>query len=161
MEESSNPVSPATEPFGSFDSHCDDKGRVRLPKELEAFARTLPVQQFFVTTLDEDTGRIYPLDVWRNNEKILADYTEEPEAAEDIAFLAHYWGQVSTLDAQGRILVPTELRRKLGIENQRVHLRYFNSVIEIYSDEVAQKRRSRALESAQRNKSALRKQGMK
>ncbi len=148
-------------PLGIYTSRCDDKGRVRLPKEFEDFVRTFPEPEFFVTSFGGDIGRIYPIAVWRNNERILAEYTEDPQAAEDIAFLAHYWGAVSGLDAQGRVLVPPVLRRKLEIESQPVNLRFYNGAIDLYSEAASARRLERATEAAAQNLAALRKRGLK
>ena len=157
MEESSQ-LNP---PLGIYSSRCDDKGRVRLPREFEAYVKTFPDQQFFVTTLDGDIGRIYPIGVWRANEKILAEYTEDPKAAEDVAFMAHYWGSLSGIDGQARILVPPGLRRKLEIEDQKVNLRFYNDAIDIYSEAASDRRLKRATEGAPTNLPALRKVGLK
>jgi MraZ protein len=146
---------------GIYSSRCDDKGRVRLPKEFEDFVKTLPEQKFFVTTLDGAIGRIYPIAVWMQNEKILAEDTEDPEGAEDMAFLAHHWGSEADLDAQGRILVPPGLRRKLEIEDQKVNLRFYNDAIDLYSEAASDTRLKRATEGAPANLRRLRKRGVK
>jgi len=163
VEETLTPTQPGPNrpPLGIYTSRCDDKGRLRLPKEFEDFVRTFPEQEFFVTTLDGDIGRIYPIAVWMENEKVLAEYSEDPQAAEDIAFMAHYWGAVSTLDGQGRILAPPGLRRKLEIENEKVNLRFYNGAIDIYSEAASERRLQRATESAASNLTALRKRGLK
>lgn len=161
MENSQTQVNPARPPLGIYPSRCDDKGRVRLPKEFEEYVKTFSEQQFFVTSLDGDIGRIYPIEVWRENLKILAGYTEDPQAAEDIAYIADTWGSVSCLDAQGRILVPPALRRKLEIEEQKVNLRFYNGAIDLYSEAAHEKRLQRATGSAPAALPALRKAGLK
>ncbi len=161
MEESPSSNSSPRPPLGVYSSRCDDKGRLRLPREFEAFVKTFPEQDFFITTLDGDIGRIYPIQVWRENERILAEYTEDPQAAEDIAFLAHYWGAVAALDSQARLLVPPNLRRKLEIENQPVNLRFYNGAIDIYSEAASEKRLARATGALPANLPALRKRGLK
>lgn len=161
MEESLSQPGSARPPLGIYSSRCDDKGRVRLPKEFEEFVKTFPEQQFFVTTLDGDIGRIYPIQVWMENEKILAEYTEDPQAAEDVAFMAHYWGSVSGIDGQARVLVPPGLRRKLEIEDQKVNLRFYNGAIDLYSEAASVRRLQRATEAAPTSLPALRKRGLK
>jgi DNA-binding transcriptional regulator/RsmH inhibitor MraZ len=151
----------ARQPLGTYSSRCDEKGRVRLPKEFEDFVRTFPEQEFFVTTLDGSTGRIYPIGVWRENLKVLEEATEDSQAAEDIAFTADYWGSVSGIDGQGRVLVPPKLRRELGIENQPVNLRYYRGAIDIYSETVSEKRLAEASSRRADNLAALRKRGLK
>lgn len=134
---------------------------MRLPKEFEEFVRTFPDQEFFVTTLDGDIGRIYPIEVWRENKRILEEAGEDHQAAEEIAFVADYWGSVSGLDGQARVLVPPALRRKLGIENQPVHLRYYRGAIDIYSEAVSEKRLAQAAGQMPASLAALRKRGLK
>lgn len=160
MEQNSQNGAPHT-PLGIYTSRCDEKGRVRLPKEFEDFVRTFPEPEFFITSFDGDIGRIYPIAAWRENEKILAEYTDDPQAGEDMAFLAHYWGAVSEVDGQGRLLVPPVLRRKLGIEAQPVNLRFYNGGIDIYSESASARRLERATEAVARNFAALRKRGLK
>jgi len=161
VEESPSHPNPARPPLGIYSSRCDDKGRVRLPREFEEFVKTFPEQEFFVTTLDGAIGRIYPIQVWMENEKILAEYTEDPQAAEDVAFVAHYWGSMSGVDGQARVLVPPGLRRKLEIEDQKVNLRFYNGAIDIYSEAASEKRLQRATEAAPTSLPALRKVGLK
>jgi len=161
VEESPSQPNPARPPLGIYSSRCDDKGRVRLPREFEEFVKTFPEQEFFVTTLDGAIGRIYPIQVWMENEKILAEYTEDPQAAEDVAFVAHYWGSMSGVDGQARVLVPPGLRRKLEIEDQKVNLRFYNGAIDIYSEAASEKRLQRATEAAPTSLPALRKVGLK
>jgi MraZ protein len=161
VEESLSQPDSARPPIGIYSSRCDDKGRVRLPREFEEFVKTFPEQQFFVTTLDGDIGRIYPIQVWMENEKILAEYTEDPQAAEDVAFMAHYWGSVSGIDGQARVLVPPGLRRKLEIEDQKVNLRFYNGAIDLYSEAASVRRLQRATEAAPTSLPALRKRGLK
>jgi MraZ protein len=163
MEETltSNPSSPKRPPLGIYTSRCDDKGRVRLPREFEEYLKTLPDQEFFITTLDGRIGRIYPISVWMENERILAEDTEDPEAAEDIAFMAHHWGSVSTVDGQGRVLAPPDLRRELGIENDKVYLRFYNGAIDIYSEAVSKQRLQHATEAIPSKLPELKKRGLK
>lgn len=161
MEQSINSVPPAQPPLGIYSSRCDDKGRVRLPKEFEDFLRTFAEPQFFVTSLDGSIGRIYPIQAWRENEKIFEEYDEDPQAAEDIRFLADHWGGLSTIDGQGRVLVPPDLRRKIEIEDKKVFLRFFKGAVELYSEAESERRLARASEALAANLPALRKKGLK
>jgi MraZ protein len=134
---------------------------VRLPREFEEFVKTFPEQRFFVTTMDGAIGRIYPIQVWMENEKILAQETEDPQAAEDLAFLAHYWGSESSIDAQARILVPPGLRRKLEIEDQKVNLRFYNGGIDLFSEAASTARLERATAAAPASLTKFRQKGLK
>jgi MraZ protein len=118
-------------------------------------------QRVFITSLDEVTARIYPITVWRENEKILAASTDDPEGAEDIAFMANDLGADSDLDVQGRVLVPTELRRQLGLESKPVWLECYQDGINIFNEAVYESRKARARENRAEKLSAFRKKGLR
>ncbi len=162
MEASLVSAPPPRPPVGIFASRCDEKGRCRLPKEFEDFLRTFPEDQFFVTSIDGGSVvRVYPIPVWEENKKILESFEEDPDAGEDISYMADYWGGLSPIDSQGRVLIPPVLRRKAGIEDQKVFIRYFNSAVEIYSEAESQKRLERASQALAANLKALRRKGLK
>ena len=46
------------------------------------------------------------MSVWRENEKLLESYTEDPEAAQTVAFNANDLGGKVEIDSQGRIVFP-------------------------------------------------------
>ena len=161
MESSLGGVNSGRQPLGVFTSRVDDKGRLRLPKELEEFLRTWPEPEYFITSVDSHIARIYPIRTWMENEKVLAEFDEDPEAAEGMDFAAHYWGGVSTIDGQGRVLVPPVLRRKLEIEDQKVNLRFYKGAVEVYSEAESERRLAHAMENLAVNRRALEKRGLK
>ncbi|HWR50414.1 MAG TPA: hypothetical protein VN428_04880 [Bryobacteraceae bacterium] len=118
-------------PLGTYTSRCDDKGRVRLPKQLEEYLRVLPDKQFFITTMDGSIGKIYPRSVWEDNRKAFA---KNKRLAIEISRYADHYGSLTEIDNQARVLLSPELRRKLGVENQPLYLRYDNEGVEIYSE---------------------------
>ena len=160
MEEPDSQVRPAQPPIGIYSSRCDDKGRLRLPKEFEEFLKTLPVQEFFVTSLDGNSARIYSIDVWRENEKVLEQF-DDPVAAEAIAYAAHYYGGLSGIDTQGRILVPPVLRRKIGIENAPVNMRFYNGALDVFSEAASERLLQRAADVAPAALPALKRKGLR
>jgi DNA-binding transcriptional regulator/RsmH inhibitor MraZ len=161
VETSPDALNSGRPPLGIYTSRCDEKGRLRLPKEFEEFLRTFPEPEFFITSLDGCIARIYPIRTWMENEKVLAGFDENPKAARDIAFLAHYWGGVSMIDGQGRVLVPPVLRRKLEIEEQKVNLRFYKGAVEVYSEAESERRLERATAAVADNLEALEKRGLK
>ena len=104
--------------------HCrlDDKGRLKLPAQFQHFIIALPEKRLFVTSLDRRIAQIYPMAVWRQNEKFFESYRDRPAGRPGVAFNASDLGAEAEMDAQGRILFSPELRRELGIENQPVRL---------------------------------------
>jgi DNA-binding transcriptional regulator/RsmH inhibitor MraZ len=102
-------------------------------------------QRVFVTTVDGSTARIYPISAWRRNEILLEEDGEDTDLKEDVAFVAYHFGADSDVDAQGRVLIPTELRRTLHMEGEQVHLRCFKQRIDVIGDAVYNERLAKAM----------------
>jgi len=134
---------------------------LKLPVDMQKFLSASGEQRVFITSLDDITARIYPITVWRENEKILAESTDDPEGAEDIAFLANDLGADSELDGQGRVLLPTELRRQLSLESQPVWLECYQGGINIYNQANYEARKTRARENRAAKLSTFRKKGLR
>jgi MraZ protein len=123
-------------PRGFFPTRVDDKGRLKLPSVIAEYIGELGDQKVFVTTVDGSSARIYPISAWRRNEILLEEDGEDTELKEDVAFVAYHFGADSDVDAQGRVLIPTELRRMLRMEGEQVHLRCFKQRIDVIGDDV-------------------------
>src|SRR6476660_731083 len=107
-------------PIGFFPARVDEKGRLKLPSEIAEYVAALGDERVFVTTVDGSTARIYPISVWRQNEILLEQNGDDTDLKEDVAFVAYHFGADSDVDAQGRVLVPAELRRVLRLEGEQV-----------------------------------------
>ena len=109
-------------PRGMYPGRLDDKGRMKMPAAFQQYFAALPEKKLFVTSLDRRIAQIYPMEVWRQNEKFFETYRDNPELAKKVAFNAADLGVEAEMDAQGRITFPPELRRELGMEDQTVRL---------------------------------------
>jgi DNA-binding transcriptional regulator/RsmH inhibitor MraZ len=114
-----------------------------------------------VTSLDRRIAQIYPIHCWRDTEKFLENYTEDPEAAENLAFNAADLGAEAEMDNQGRVLFSPELRRALGLEDQPVHLYAFGGHIEVLSESLYEERKRAAMVKPVEDRAKLRQRGMK
>ena len=130
-----------------YPAKLDDKGRMKFPAVFQEYFTALAEKKLFVTSLDRHIATIYPLDVWRQNEKIFDEFTSDPDVAETVAFNAADLGSETEMDSQGRIVFSPELRRELGIENKPVHLWAYKGHIEILSEEIYNERRQQASQS--------------
>ena len=133
MEEKpqTKPVEP---PRGFFSAHVDDKGRLKLPVNFQTYLNAIDDTGVFVTSIDGRIARIYPNSVWNGNVKILEELnTQDPAAADAIGFMANHYGADGKVDPQGRVTLPTDLRRELGLENQEVRLDCSQGGVSIYS----------------------------
>lgn len=118
-------------------------------------------QKVFITTLDRSTARVYPISVWLETEKMLEQAGEDTDDRNDVAMVAYHYGADSEIDPQGRVLVPTELRRELKLENEQVHLRCFKQRIEVIGDAAYQGRLSRASDGIDEKVKGLEKKGLR
>ena len=123
-------------PRGMYPSRLDDKGRAKMPAAFQQFFAALREKKLFVTSLDRRIAQIYPMAVWRQNEKFFDSYRDDPRLARNVAFNAADLGAEAEMDAQGRILFSPELRRELGIENAPVRLFAYRGRIEVLSEKL-------------------------
>ena len=145
-------------PLGMHSGRVDVKGRLKVPVEVEDY---LKGERLFVTSFDGKVGRIYPLPLWLENAKLLFDDMEDPEGAEALSLMADKYGASATLDAEGRVLLPTILRRKMGIENKPVQLRYYQGAIHIMSMDLFEEMDRQAEEQAADKLKTFRRKGLK
>jgi MraZ protein len=141
----SNPVV-VEHPRGIYPGKLDDKGRLKLPSDFQEYFQQLGEKKVFATSFDGRIGRIYTISTWKDIEALLRQSGDDAEAAEDLWFTAMDLGGDAEIDAQGRMLIPSELRQELKIEGQQVFLEYFKGHVNLYSKEVYEEKKQRARE---------------
>ncbi len=161
MVETSAKSTTAEPPLGIFSAKCDDKGRLKLPAEFVAYLKALEVEKVFITTVDLKLARLYPKQAWESNQNLFENAGDDAEIAQDVAFIANLYGAYSEIDGNGRVLVPTELRRKLELENQTVWLDYYNGRINAFGKKVYDERMQRAMVNLGDKVKMLEKKGFK
>ena len=89
----------------------DEKGRLKIPSifrsEIED-AHASP--EFYLTSLTGDSVLIYPLSVWQEIEDRLAKLPALNPTKNKFLDRANYYGQLTSIDKSGRILIPSLLR---------------------------------------------------
>jgi MraZ protein len=149
-------------PRGFFSAHVDDKGRLKLPVDLQQYLTAIGDEKFFVTSVDDRIARIYPISVWKGNEKVLeALATEDPDAADALLFVTNDYGAEAKVDPQGRVMLPTDLRRALALENQEVRLDWSQGAINVYSKTEYEARKRQAKDSLAEKLKAAKLKGFK
>jgi len=152
---------PVELPRGRFPGKLDDKGRLKLPAAFHQFFNGLPEKKLFLTSIDRRIAQLYPIAEWRKNERLLDEYYENPEAAENIAFNANDLGADVEMDGQGRITVHTDLRRALGMEGTDLHLIAYKGHVDIFTDARYEEKRGRTPEQTSADVAVLRKAGLR
>jgi transcriptional regulator MraZ len=98
----------------------DPKGRLRLP--VNARCALGDCTEFFITSEDGESARVYPLRIWNRVEKRLAGTHPHNSNKQKLLFRAWYFGQAVTMDRQGRVLIPFVLRETARIKGEVVVL---------------------------------------
>ncbi|HEY7303684.1 MAG TPA: hypothetical protein VH601_06210 [Bryobacteraceae bacterium] len=163
MEENgqSNPSATVEAPRGTLSGRVDEKGRLKLPAAIIQFLEALGERKVFVTTLNTSTALIYPISVWRETENLLQEPGEDAELRSDLAFVANHYGEDVEVDAQGRVLMPTTLRRDLELEKDDVHLLVYKQRIEVFGSKVYTQRLETAKSNLGEKLKALEKKGLR
>lgn len=128
-----------------YKAQVDDKGRLKLPVDFQTFFSCFPEKgRIYVTSLDGITGQIYPISIWRQNQRRFARSTENAKTVEKVMFNAQDFGSEVEMDASGRITVCPEMRDALKLAGQSVRLVVMKGRVEILSEQVYEARRKAA-----------------
>lgn len=152
---------PVEPPRGMYPARLDDRGRLKLPASFQQYFGGLAEKKLFVTSLDRRIAQIYPIGVWRENEKFFESYNENPEAVQDVWFNANDLGADAEPDSQGRLTFHPDLRRELDMDSTQLHLFSYRGRVQVLTDAVYQERKKRAQRSASENVTLLERAGLK
>jgi DNA-binding transcriptional regulator/RsmH inhibitor MraZ len=144
-----------------YPARLDDKGRMKLPQTFMQYFASLREKTLFVTSLDRNIAAIYPMATWRQNEEVFYNYREDPDAAADVIFNAMDLGAETEMDAQGRIGFSPELRRTLLLEDKPLKIFAHKGRIQVLTEEIYEKQKQRASQSAEEKLRKLEAAGLK
>ncbi len=134
---------------GNHPARIDEKGRIKIPNGFRLFIESQFGSDLFVTSVTGEYVRLYPMAVWLEIEKKLAQVPSANPSKQRFLDRVNFFGQVVTLDKQGRVVLPQLLRESaamvgevsvLGLQNylavwnqKRLHERLFKK--EPFTDE--------------------------
>ena len=119
---------------GNNPATVDPKGRLKVPTAFKTFIDENFGQDYFVTSLNGLSARLYPFPVWREIEDKLAALPSMNKSKKRFLDRTNYWGQSQRADAQGRVLLPSLLRQSAGLQGEVAVLGYLN-YLEVWSME--------------------------
>ncbi len=143
-----------------YPARLDDKGRLKLPATFQQFFGGLGEKRLFVTSVDRRIAQIYPMSVWKENEKFFEAYKANPKVARRVAFTAQDLGAEAEMDGQGRILFNPELRRELNLENQELHLYAYRGHVEVLNEAIYKERKADSEQNASDDQELLEQAGL-
>jgi DNA-binding transcriptional regulator/RsmH inhibitor MraZ len=120
----------AEPPHSIAQAKIDDKGRLKLPAESWDWCKKSSVVNVFVTTFNKKTVRIYPISVWKSTVSVMEAAGEQAEALQDLLRVARYYGRDAEIDAQGRIVIPGDLRTLMTLGSEPVCLEHLKGRID-------------------------------
>jgi MraZ protein len=88
----------------------DDKGRFKIPVQFRGLIEETWGSDFYVTSFEGDSVQIYPLPVWQEIEEKLAKLPSQNPTKKKYLDRTSYYGQATSPDKSGRILIPALLR---------------------------------------------------
>jgi MraZ protein len=100
---------------GNYTARIDSKGRLKIPTPFRRIVEEKHGTGVYVTSLTGENVRIYPLPEWESIEQRLALLPSMDPAKRKFLDRTNYYGQQTTIDNQGRVLVPPLLRRSAGV----------------------------------------------
>ena len=95
---------------GNHTARIDDKGRLKIPNAFRSLIEGQHGTDLFVTSLNGENVRVYPMAVWMALEEKLARMPSTHPARIRFLDRVNYYGQTAAIDVQGRVLVHPRLR---------------------------------------------------
>ena len=117
---------------GNHPARVDEKGRLKIPNGFRVLVEQQYGAELFVTSVSGEYVRVYPMAVWLEIERRLAEVPSANPSKQRFLDRVNFFGQTVTMDKQGRVVLPQLLRENaamagdvsvLGLQN---HLEVWN-----------------------------------
>jgi MraZ protein len=124
---------------GNYTARIDDKGRLKLPSHYRRYLAEKYGPELYVTSLNGESTRIYPLPEWVAIEQRLALLPSFDPVKRKVLDHANYYGKQVEFDNQGRVLLHPLVRKSSGIYGDVAVMGYL-SYLEVWDLERFQAR---------------------
>jgi MraZ protein len=117
---------------GNHPARIDDKGRIKIPNGFRSLIESQYGAELFVTSVTGDYARLYPMAVWLEIERKLAQVPSTHPSKLRFLDRVNFFGQVVAMDKQGRVVLPQILRESaamsgdVSVLGQQNHLAVWN-----------------------------------
>ena len=95
---------------GNHPARVDDKGRLKIPNGFRVLVEQQYGAELFVTSVTGEYVRLYPMAVWLEVERRLAEVPSTNPSKQRFLDRVNFFGQAVTMDRQGRVVLPQMLR---------------------------------------------------
>jgi MraZ protein len=103
---------------GTHLTRLDDKGRLKVPAEFKRLLDENYTAQFYITSWDGRSAKVYPLQEWEEIERKLSSVPSFNKSTQRLLKRTSYYGQMVEMDGQGRLLLPQVLREKAELKGE-------------------------------------------
>jgi MraZ protein len=103
---------------GNHPARIDDKGRLKVPNGFRATIESQWGKELFVTSVTGEFVRVYPMAVWLEIEQRLAAVPSAHPSKMRFLERVNFFGQVTSMDRQGRIVIPQLLRESAAMAGE-------------------------------------------
>jgi MraZ protein len=111
---------------GNAPATIDEKGRLKIPSTFRVYIEESWGSDFYVTSLSGESALIYPLPIWQEIEERLAKLPSLNPTKKKFLDRTNFYGQVTSADKSGRILIPTLLRESAQMAGEVAVLGYLD-----------------------------------
>jgi len=124
---------------GNYTARIDGKGRLKVPTLFRRYVEEKYGSALYVTSLAGDCVRIYPMPEWEAIEQRLSLLPSMDPARRKFLDRTNYYGQQSSMDTQGRVLIHPLLRKSAAVVGDVAVLGYL-TYLEVWELEKFQQR---------------------
>ena len=124
---------------GNYPARIDSKGRLKVPTAFRRYLEEKHGSAVYLTSLTGECVRIYPMPEWEAIEQRLSLLPSMDPARRKFLDRTNYYGQQSSMDSQGRVLIHPLLRKSAAVVGDVVVLGYW-SYLEVWELEKFQQR---------------------
>ena len=117
---------------GNSPAKIDDRGRLKVPNAFRSFIEEQYGKALYVTSVTGDCVLIYPMPVWTEIERKLAEMPSTHPSRARYFTRVNFYGQTAEIDTQGRVLVHPRLREsalmvgEVDVFGQQDHVEVWN-----------------------------------
>ena len=120
--------------WGSYPAKIDEKSRLKIPARFRREMAETEDSNYYVTSDDGICAQIFPIPVW---ERVAQKFQESPRmdpAKLKLQKFTSYYGILTQMDPQGRILIPQALREDAQISGDVIVIGK-NDHLEVWNNE--------------------------
>jgi transcriptional regulator MraZ len=103
---------------GNHPARIDEKGRLKVPNGFRSLVEAQYGAELFVTSVTGDYVRVYPMPVWLEVERRLAEVPSANPSKLRFLERVNFFGQAAVMDKQGRVLIPQLLRESAAMSGE-------------------------------------------